>query len=1019
MYAYMFKKISLLLLSFILLSILIPFKFAESEGTPLFIVSVSVKDVNGNPVSGTKIIFYNWLNPAEHPIVVDTDDKGVFEGAIKKGAYLVYIVHLDKNGVIDYVPEKIELYRLCRESDKIEINATLYPSAQLKVEGDIMFVGGIWQGSLLIEVYDVNGNKISRILQGGAFSVEIEGERKTSFVSLIDTYGITIDRILIEKILNISIGGRKAFVPANIPLRIKVSYRVFDKRTNTIRTYSLYAGRVEEPLILSPGEISNIIDLTKVSIESSLSVVKQDISYSSQLLYEFESLGFYLPDELESLRKAERLMDEAIDLYASNGSYKFVIANLEKAYVITRDAIPRRLFFVKTVAMEGAIILPVFLAVFATVLAYYIFEEDKRKVFSFLIFYAVLLAMFMYIYPGFPILWRLNRTLFLIAVSSSFIFFAVLLFVVPRVIKEPELPGEIDVPGLISISFSLAKRYSKVRKLRTFITVFSIAVLIWAFTVLASFSQVYAKIYEGEIATYPHDLILVRRVVNGSQRPLNFELDTDILKSYNVSNIAYRVYNDPRVSLSIRIRFQDREYVIHGVVGLSPNEKDYTEITKFFNGNIEKFGEYGYITLPSKAYMQLGVKEEDDIVVSFECPGFEIQKMDLKVAGMFLENNYDQAQDPDGFPLKPFKMVKNKVVYVNSTDFVILNWKQILYEVFSGQKTSGIFYVYSIVAKPSSPKSALKTGNELMDRRGGEYVVVLCSEGKCSRIRYGAKMESVLEKDISFIVPLVIVVINVLITMYDIVRERKKEIFIFTTVGFNPLHIALVFMAEAVIYGLLSGGFGYVSGLATFRILGKIAYAQNLMIREKLEWYWSFVAILIAIFVAILGAFKPAMEAAFMYSPTEKRKIKLEEKEIIKREDMYLVTTAKKTIGIPGSVDESDAEIFFAYLSDKLKEYSIGEIERIEDIREEEEEIRPDGSRIKRIAYTYITRTAEDEKVIIKCELRIIKDPEAKKYRVELVTEPVGETSIRYMDFAADLVRSIMRDWERERERLF
>jgi len=989
-------------------------------GVPESRVMIHIVDTKGVPIKNTTIIFYNWLNPAEKPIVCRTNENGVFEGKIKKGAYYVYIIHFNEEGKIDYVPEKLDLHTYYRGFDEIKINAVLYPSAELYIKGDIVFIGGIWQESFLIEVYDLNNIKISKKIPGGKYIIKAEGVEKTANVSVIDTYGITADRIFIEKALGVKLSGRSAYIPAKIPLRIKVSYRVYDKRSNAIETYAIFKGSVESPLILEPGEVSEAIDLTKIGVESALSILKQDVNFASQLLQEYESLGFYLPDEIESLRTAQRLVDEARDIYTQNGSYKAIIANLEKAYVITRDAIPRRLSFIRAVSMEGAVILPVFLAVFAAILAYYIFENDKKKVYSFLGFYSILIIIFILIYPGFSILWKLDRVLFVIAISSSFVFFASFLFVIPKVIKEPELPGEIDVPGLISISFSLAKRYSKVRKLRTFITVFSIAALIWAFTVLASFSQVYAKVYESNVATSSNNLILVRRLVNGSQYPLSFELDKDILESYNVSDITYRVYNDPGISLSIRLIYDGKDYIVHNVAGFSTNESQYTKLDSFFIGRKEHFGESGYIVVPKKAFLQLGLREGDNILVSFEGTGFEAYKVTLKVAGFFDEEKLDKVEDPDGYLLKPFSIINNKIVYVNSSDIAIFNWRQLLFEVFSGEAgRSGILHVYSIVARPQSKEVAMNIANELIDRRGGDYLVLYCFEGTCNRVRYGAKMESVFQKDITFIVPLAIVTINVLITMYDIVRERKKEIFIFTTVGFNPLHIALVFMAEAIIYGLLSGGFGYVTGLATFRILGKVAYAQNLLIREKLEWYWSFVAILVAIFVAILGAFRPAMEAAFMYAPTEKRKIRVEQKEAIKREDKYLITTAKKTFGIPGSVSESEAEIFYAFLDNKLEEYSIGEIERIENIKDFEEEVRPDGTKIKRITFKYITKTSESEIATIECELRIIKDAGSDKYRVELIAEPMGKTSIRYMDYVADLIRDIMRSWERERERLF
>jgi len=238
-------------------------------------------------------------------------------------------------------------------------------------------------------------------------------------------------------------------------------------------------------------------------------------------------------------------------------------------------------------------------------------------------------------------------------------------------------------------------------------------------------------------------------------------------------------------------------------------------------------------------------------------------------------------------------------------------------------------------------------------------------------------------------------------------------------VGFNPRHIALVFLAEAIVYGLLSGGLGYVVGLATFRAMSIFAREQNLLVREKLEWYWSYIAIALAVVVAIVGAIKPSMEAAFMFAPTEVRKVKVEEKrELIKREERYLMTIAMKTFSIPGEIPADEAEIAFSYIYSKLSDLSYGEIERIESLEEQPMEERPDGTRIKRFTFTYVSTTEEARKVTIDCELRFVQEPRSKGFRIELDTKPIGKAPIRHMDYAADTVKRVISDWMRERERL-
>lgn len=985
---------------------------------PVAYVKVSVFDQDGKPLPSSYVIFYNWFDPSKKPLVFKTDEGGRVEAQIEPAPYLVYIFHETERRV-DYIPVKLNIVRFNR-FERLSLEVRLRRAAVVPVKGNILFIGGRWLGVFRIEIFDREGNPLSRVVSAGSYAVEAEGQIFRGNITFLGSYGsdTAYDRIVILKATGIDIGKRTAYAPARMPIRIRVLYKIYDERTRKIETYTIFRGTFENPLVLEPGEVTYAVDLTEASIKSLFSKLKSDVGYARNLINEFERLGFYLTDEIDMVASAESLLKEAERLHSQGGDINRVLANLERVYVITRVVLPRRLGFTRTVSMEGAVILPTFLAVFAAVLSNYIHEARKKKVIAFVLFYALLVTLFSFVYPGFAVLWSLDRVLFAATVTASFIVLGGLLFMLPVIIKEPFLPGEIDVPGLISITFSLAKRYSKVRKFRTAITVFSLTALIWAFTVLASFSQVYTKIHEANFAEYPRDVIVVRRVVNGTLQPLNYELDSMLLREGGASQISPRVLNNPGVNIILTAKYGSREYVMHSLMGVSEHECNYTDACVSVIGG-ERLGSEDTIFLPSSARM-LGAKVGDEILLLLDVEGVVQLKFTARLGGYFSEERLMATRDPDGFPIIPFVVQDNRMIYVNGTDLAVMNSRQLIDLIYgAGGRASAAFSVYSIAADPPQDRSKLRSlAEDIVDRRGGEYVVVGCSEGVCDRVRYGSRMESVFERDIAFIVPIAIVALNVLITMYSIVRERRREIFIFTTVGFNPTYIALVFMAEAIIYGLLSGGLGYVAGLATFRALSTFAYGQNLLIREKLEWYWSFIAIIVAAIVSMIGSFKPALEAAFMFAPSEKRRIKMERKEMVRREERYLLTTAKKTMSIPGKVHESEAEIFFSYIYTRLGDLRIGEIERVEELEELQEEERPDGTRIKRFTFKYITLTSRAESVALRCELRLIREPSSEYYRAELEAAPEGEAPIRYIDYAADLVRGIIKDWERERTRL-
>ncbi|RLG94207.1 hypothetical protein DRO37_06305 [Candidatus Bathyarchaeota archaeon] len=81
--------------------------------------------------------------------------------------------------------------------------------------------------------------------------------------------------------------------------------------------------------------------------------------------------------------------------------------------------------------------------------------------------------------------------------------------------------------------------------------------------------------------------------------------------------------------------------------------------------------------------------------------------------------------------------------------------------------------------------------------------------------------------------PLLMVCLNVGTVMLNSVYERRKEIKILSMIGLNPTHIGLIFVAKAIILGMVRGSLRYIAELGFYRIIN--LFGQNLMVREKLE----------------------------------------------------------------------------------------------------------------------------------------------------------------------------------------
>jgi len=986
---------------------------AAPEGLRIAIRAVGP---DGSPIANATVLVFNVRTLRAQALGL-TNASGWFEVTVPSNDYyMVYVLKIS-NGSLTHVPVRIDLTGY-PGALAYSANVVLYPAACVRVFGRIVYLGGQPTGSVRIFALDREGGPLSQSLAAGSGTVTLEKGVVGLNPTLVDAYGPMGDYAFLKRGLGAEIlKPTEALVPAGVPVRVVIEYSVIELDTWRVVPIRVERGSRESPIELRPGEELSI-NMLSVSLQGQIQRAKQEYSSAESMVAMYEAMGFYVPELHDALRLSSDYIAGAEQMFARGGPPERVLALLEAARAIDVGFVPKRLGFLRDIAKLGAMVMPSFLAVFAAILAFYFFDSQRAKMASFTALYAMLVLAFAYVYPGFRLLWTLDRNLFLATVAGSYAVFFLVVFIMPRVIREPELPGEVSLGGLVAIAFTLGKRYSKVKALRTFITVFSVAAFIWAFTVLATFGAVYEKIEERGFARYPSNVLILRRFANETPLPLNAELDPLLFEGRSeVGAPQAIVFNRPDVTIRAAVSYKGREVVLHSVMGITPGELELNPALASCIKLVRGFTNDSVI-LPASAWSALGLQGGETLEVTFE-EGFGRERVRLVAAGFFDADALAAVRDPDGTPLRPFtRRGDGGVAYVNASTLLIANSNLLLHLFTTAEGGySQVFFIYRLSAQLRS--SGMGLASEIIDRRGESYVAIACFQGQCGRVYYGTRVRGVFEQEATFLVPLAIVVTNVLITMISIVRERRREIFIFTTVGFNPRHIALVFLAEAIVYGLLSGGFGYVTGLVSFRVLSAFAANVNLMVREKLEWYWSYLAIALAVAISVIGAIKPSMDAAYMFAPTEVRRIKISEvREKVRRTEHITRTVAAKTFSIPGAVMADEGEAAFSYIYSKLADLSYGELEAVRNLTEHPEEERPDGTRIKRFTFRYVSTMEAGAKAEIDCELRFVLSPGAESYRVELETKPVGEAPISHMDYAAELVKRIVGDWMSERERV-
>lgn len=109
-------------------------------------------------------------------------------------------------------------------------------------------------------------------------------------------------------------------------------------------------------------------------------------------------------------------------------------------------------------------------------------------------------------------------------------------------------------------------------------------------------------------------------------------------------------------------------------------------------------------------------------------------------------------------------------------------------------------------------------------------------------------------------IPALVAALIVLNAMLGAVYERLREIGIYSSVGLAPLHIALLFVAEACVYAVLGTTLGYLLGQALGKVLLGLGLLQGLTLN-----YSSLAAIgaaLAVMGVVLLSTIYPARQAA-------------------------------------------------------------------------------------------------------------------------------------------------------------
>jgi len=996
---------------FVFLIILVNPQIVISESAPQPSIYGKITDANtGLPIPEATVIIWDLSTGEKNTFITNETGEYYASGSqiVRGDTYQIFAHRGNFTAMtVDYAPT-IYKFKFSLIEDSKNVSMSLVPGASILLEGDI---------------YTVQSSTF-----GLRFSIRVVGPELSSppqlNINYLSEYGDASDARLL------GISRELVIVPANISIKLIAETWFFSREYALIQMvlYEKWSWRPEYFILDKDGKPFNLSKGSKITLQISehslrhgVRMLNNKLAEVSKLLGEMQSVGFGVFEERRTLGAARLRVNEAQG-YLERGNYT-------ECWRILRDAFTRanlvswNIGSMRSISMASAVYLPAVLAIFAVILAFFLFEEDKRKMFSSIAIYFLFLITFHRIYPGTSLIMNENMLLFLESAAISIAATLVVIFGVPRVWKERQVEGEVSLKSAISIIFSMGKRQIRRKKLRGFFTVLSIIILVLAFTSLTSFGTVFGIVSETLKVRSPSDGILVHRLLNRTtllSSPL-FLSDLDVLsQTFKIEKLAPRLENTPSLNPVAQLTnpIVNKALLIYGIEGIAPaNESVFTHLNKLVSkGEYLSENDGNEILISANLASKLNVNVNQSVYLYISGVSGIVGNFTIK--GIFDDDGYTGIIDLDGQPFGPLRLLPNGTLRVcNSTEVILMNWQkanELQKKVNELQKEGApqfavLHEVVFRLEKSTNLDEVIKTLIFSFD-----YNVFVSSNNVITYHYIGSYFEA--KGAAELIIPLVMVGLNVGAVMLNAVYERRREVRVLSVLGLNPAHIASTFVAEAIIMGMVGGGLGYLFGLGFYRIM--TLFGQGLMVREKLEWWWSAVGFAIALSASVLSAIRPAMLAVSMYTPSMVRKIRLsEEKMKARRVDIFKVYQAKE-LSMPLKFRVNEKPFFFGFFLGRLNELKTGAIERVETIEELPEIEKVGGELVNTIKFDYYFAVSGQNRGT-KNELICIKSPKEDYYRIKLVSTPailgMPEDAI---DRTIDFVHDILMEWAKNKSRI-
>ena len=302
-----------------------------------------------------------------------------------------------------------------------------------------------------------------------------------------------------------------------------------------------------------------------------------------------------------------------------------------------------------------------------------------------------------------------------------------------------------------------------------------------------------------------------------------------------------------------------KTFTATGLLCLQPTEPGVTGVDRsLVAGRWFATDDEEGVILPLHVAEQLGFGKEG-IGQSVRVFGQE-----LPVIGIVDNEAFDAIRDIDGEPLTPVNFVLQQQMQAERAaadeqadtleEYVHYGSDQMaILPLRLGLRLGA--NVRSIAVRP---RQSLDLDKEAEGYTKRSNLTILACDGTNVTL-YAARNTSQVSAAWQILIPLFLGSIMVLGTMLGSVYERRREIFVYNSVGLSPGNVSSLFLAESAVYAVIGAGLGYLLGQAVARLFHVTGWMSGLSLN-----YTAGSAVLVTVLtmaIVLLSTVYPARQA--------------------------------------------------------------------------------------------------------------------------------------------------------------